>query len=113
VSKARNAGKSSFVSLTILMGSFKQTGAGDTFRCDCGDGKIIQCAIADIALRDLVDYHRTNKTAADVSQVLLAEIERIANAKFNAGRFEEDGSLVIRAADIVRFGFQVRKKRAA
>lgn len=99
--------------LTILVGSLRQTYAGDTFQCDCGDGKTIQCTIADIALRDLVDYHRTNKTPADIAQVLLAEIERLANAKFDTGRFEEDGGLLIQSADIVRFGFQVRKIRAA
>lgn len=101
------------MSLTILMGSLKQTDAGDAFQCDCGDGKIIQCTIDDVALRDLVDYHRINKTPADASQVLLAEIERLVNAKFDAGRFEEDGGLLIQSADIVRYGFQVRKKRAA
>jgi hypothetical protein len=44
--------------------------------------------------------------------VLLLEIVRLANAKYDAGRLEEDGSLVIRATDILRFGFENRKTRS-
>jgi hypothetical protein len=69
--------------------------------------------VADIALRDLIDFHRIKTTAADASRVLLAEIERLVNAKFDAERFEEGGGLAIQPADIVRYGFERRKKRAA
>jgi hypothetical protein len=96
------------VSFAIVVGSLKQVDGGDTFQCDCGDGKIIECTIVDIALRDLIDFHRFKKTA-DPSTVLVLEIVRLANAKYDAGRLEEDGSLVIRATDLLRFGFGNRK----
>jgi hypothetical protein len=41
--------------------------------------------------------------------VLLLEIVRLANAKYDARRLEEDGSLVIRSTDLLRFGFGKRK----
>jgi hypothetical protein len=43
--------------------------------------------------------------------VLLPEIERLVNAKFDAGRIEKDG-LVIRPVDLLRYGFQRRRKAA-
>jgi hypothetical protein len=110
---ANHQSKGFFLPLTILGGSLTQMDGGDTFQCDCGDGKIIQCTVADIALRDLIDFHRIKTTAADASRVLLAEIERLVNAKFDAERFEEGGGLAIQPADIVRYGFERRKKRAA
>jgi hypothetical protein len=45
--------------------------------------------------------------------LLLPEIERLANAKYDARRLEEDGGLLIQPADLVRYGFEKRKKRAA
>jgi hypothetical protein len=97
------------VPLAIVVGSLKQVDGGDTFQCDCGDGKLIQCTIVDVALRDLIDFHRRKTAAADPSTVFLLEIVRLANAKYHAGRFEDDGGLVIRPIDILRFGFENRK----
>jgi hypothetical protein len=97
------------VSLAMVVGSLRQIDGGDAFQCDCGDGKLIQCTIVDVALRDLVDFHRIKKTAADPSTVLLREVVRLANAKYHAGRLEEDGGLLIRSTDILRFGFGNRQ----
>jgi hypothetical protein len=100
------------VSLTVIVESLEAHAKGVLFQCDCGDGKI-DGGITDTALRDLIDFHRIKSTAADASRVLLPELERIVNAKCDAGRFEEDGGLLIRPVDLLRYGFQRRKKRAA
>jgi hypothetical protein len=100
------------VSLTVILESLEDQVEGVRFQCDCGDGEIAG-GIADAALRDLIDFHRIKSTAADACRVLLPEIERLVNAKCDAGRFEGDGALLIRPADLLRYGFQGRKKRAA
>jgi hypothetical protein len=101
------------VSLTIIAKSFTAKTYGFSFQSDCADGKIIRCGITDLALADLVDFHHVKSTAADAPLVLLLEIERLANAKYQAGRLEEEGGLLIRSTDLVRYGFQARKKQAA
>src|SRR5437764_597274 len=60
------------------------------FQFDCNDGRVIQCSITDDALRDLIDFHRVKNTDEDTSRVLLPEVERLANAKYDARRLEED-----------------------
>jgi hypothetical protein len=98
------------VSLTLTAESLKTQTDGITFRCDCGAGRTLQCGITDIALRDLVGFHHLDSIDADAyGRVLLPEIERLANAKYEVGRLEEDGGLLIRSTDLVRFGFGSRK----
>jgi len=93
------------VSLTLSAESLEAQTDGISFRCDCGGEKTLQCGITDIALRDLVGFHHLDSIDADAyGRVLLPEIERLANAKFEVGRLEEDGGLLIRSADLVRFG---------
>ena len=101
------------MSLTIIEESLTAQTYGLGFQSDCADGKIVQCGITNLALADLVDFHQVKSPAADAPLVLLLEIERLANAKYQAGRLEEDGGLLIRSSDLVRYGFQKRKKRAA
>jgi hypothetical protein len=36
----------------------------------------------------------------------LPELDRLASLKYAAGRLEENGELVIRTADLLRYGFQ-------
>jgi hypothetical protein len=98
--------------LTVMVETLEAHPQGVLFQCDCGDGKI-EGGITDAALRDLVDFHRIKSTAADASRVLLPELERIVNAKCDAGKFEEDGGIIIRPADLLRYGFHRRRKRAA
>jgi hypothetical protein len=100
------------VSLTLVAESLERLADGVRFQCDCGDAKIVG-GITDAALLDLVDFHRVKSATTDASRVLLAEIERLVNAKCDAGRFEEDGGLMIRPVDLLRYGFQRQKKRAA
>jgi hypothetical protein len=76
-------------------------------------GRTIRCGIADAALRDLIDFHRIKGTEDQALRALLTEIERLANAKCDAGRFEENGWLVIWPVDLLRYGYQTRDKSAA
>jgi hypothetical protein len=46
-------------------------------------------------LRDLIDFHGLNGAKLDAARALASEIERLASAKYNAGRFEENGELLI------------------
>jgi hypothetical protein len=64
--------------------------------------------VARDVLRDLLAYHRFEGAGDDVLRALLPEIERLANAKSDAGRLEEDGTLVIRTADLLRYGFEAK-----
>jgi hypothetical protein len=59
-------------------------------------------------LLDLIASRRLEDSGANALYALLPEIERLANAKSSAGRFEEDGMLVIRTVDLLRFGFQAK-----
>src|ERR1700692_640853 len=83
------------VSLTIIEESLTAQTYGLGFQSDCADGKIVQCGITNLALADLVDFHHIKGAAAGALRVLLPEIERLANAKYEAGRLEEDGGLLI------------------
>jgi len=85
---------------------------GMRFQCRFGD-KIIECGIVDAALRDLVTFHRIKKTEDNPLRVLLPEFERLVVAKYEAGRLEEDGWIVIRSTDLLRYGFSGRAKSAA
>jgi hypothetical protein len=98
------------VSLTLTAESLETQTDGISFRCDCGGKNTLQCGITDIALRDLVGFHHLDSIDAEAyGRVLLPEIERLANAKYEVGRLEEDGGLLIRSTDLVRFGFGKRK----
>jgi hypothetical protein len=69
--------------------------------------------LAEAALRDLIDFHRIQSNKYKALRALLPEIERLANAKCDAGRFEESGWLVIWPVDLLRYGYQGRHKSAA
>jgi hypothetical protein len=100
------------VSLRVISGSLRAQSAGLSFQCD-HDGKTIDCGVASDVLRDLLAFHRLEGFAGDAYRALLPEIERLADVKIEAGRFEENGVLVIRAADLLRYGFRNRDKSAA
>jgi hypothetical protein len=98
------------VSLKVIARSLEARAEGVLFQCDRG-GETISCGILALALRDLIDFHRIKNTEADAFRVLLPEIERLVNAKYDAGRIEKDG-LVIRSVDLLRYGFQRREAAA-
>ena len=96
------------MSLKIIFGSFSAQSEGLCFQCD-RDGEIIQCGIADVAVRDLIDFHRIEITDDDSVRALMSEIKRLVYAKCDAGRFEEGGWLVIWPVDLLRYGYQSRR----
>jgi hypothetical protein len=98
--------------LRVVAGSLEAQPEGLRFQSAHGD-KTVRCGIVDIALLDLIGFHRTKKTEDNPFRVLLPEIERLVNAKHDAGRFEEDGCIVVQTVDLVRYGFQGRTKSAA
>jgi hypothetical protein len=100
------------VSLRVIAESVSAKSKGLRFRCD-RDGHPVDCGIADAALRELVDFHRFNGSEDRALQAVLAELERITNAKCEAGRFEENGCLVIRPVDLLRYGYHGRDRSAA
>jgi hypothetical protein len=104
--------RESAVPVTVIAGSFEAQPEGLVFQCRHGE-KIIKCSIADVALHDLICFHRIKKTEDKPYRVLLPEIERLVNAKYDAGRFEEDGGIVVRSVDLLRYGFKGRAKSAA
>jgi hypothetical protein len=75
--------------------------------------KTVSGNISAETLRDLTDFHQVKGSQEEGFAALLPEIERLLNAKLQAGRIEENGELSIRAADLLRFGFQARDKTAA
>ena len=91
----------------VIAGSFRTQSAGLSFQCRQG-GKTIDCGVASDVLRDLLAFYRLERPGEEAYRALLPEIERLANAKSEAGRFEDDGALVIRVADLLRYGFQAR-----
>jgi hypothetical protein len=97
------------VSLRVIAGSLEAHEAGLSFKCG-RDGETIICGVASDVLRDLLYFHRLE--GYDAFRALLPEIERLANAKSDAGRFEEDGALVIRAVDLLRYGFHAKSSRS-
>jgi Protein of unknown function (DUF1488) len=76
-----------------------------SFQCDGGE-KAITCSVTAEALDDLVHFHRLDVSKDETFNTLLNEIERIANEKFSAGRVEQNGELVIKTIDVLRYGFQ-------
>jgi hypothetical protein len=100
------------VSLRVIFESFSAQSEGLCFQCD-HEGAVIPCGVADVALRDLIDFHRIKSTEDEALHALLPEIERLANAKFYAGRFEDNGWLVIWPVDLLRYGYRRRDKSAA
>jgi hypothetical protein len=59
-------------------------------------------------MRDLLAFCRLEHFGDNAFRALLPEIERLANAKSDAKRFEENGTLVIREVDLLRYGFQAK-----
>jgi hypothetical protein len=100
------------MSLKVIAGSLRAQLKGLCFQCD-RDGRPLHCGISDGALRDLIDFHRFNGSRDKALRALLPEIERLANSKCDAGRFEENGSIVIWPVDLLRYGYQDQERPAA
>jgi hypothetical protein len=75
------------------------------------DGHPLCCGISDVALRDLIDFHRFNGSQEKARRALLrSNASRTQNA---TQRFEENGWLVIWPLDLLRYGYQGQDRSAA
>jgi hypothetical protein len=90
------------VSLRVVAGRLDLS--SDSIVCQLDDGVTrVVCTIARQALRDLGDYHQLSGSEEAVFSQLLPEIERLANAKSEAGLFDQNGELSIGTADLLRY----------
>jgi hypothetical protein len=68
--------------------------------------KVVPCGILRDALLDLGGYHRLSGGEDELFRALLPEIERLASAKYSAGRLDRNGAIMIGSADILLYGFE-------
>jgi hypothetical protein len=98
--------------LRVVFDSLSAHSDGLSFRCN-GGGQCLPCGITDTALRELIDFHRVQSNECKALRTILSEIERLVNAKGDAGRYEENGCIVIWPVDLLRYGYQSREPSAA
>ena len=98
--------------LKVIAGSIHPQAKAISFRC-VGYAGQIECHMTATALRDLIEFHRFRSLDEEAFEALLPEIERLVNAKFNAGRVDENGELWIRVSDLLRYGYRERNVTAA
>jgi hypothetical protein len=99
------------VSASAIAGTLKARPDGLLFQCDLF-GKIIQCGIQEAALRDLVDLFHVSGSKDETFRAVLSEMQHILTAKYQSDRFE-DGRLIIRPVDLLRYGYWRRANSAA
>ena len=95
------------VPFRLIPGSLEVQSAGLSFQCD-HDGNTILCGVSGDVLHDLLAFHRLESSGGDAFRALPPELERLAMAKLLAGRLEENGMLIIRDVDLLRYGFQAK-----
>ena len=98
--------------LKVILGTLNARPQSLAFQCDNGVKNITGSIAADTLL-DMMDFHRIKGSQEYGFQTLLPEIERLLNAKSEAGKFEDNGELAIRTAELLRYGFRERAKSAA
>jgi hypothetical protein len=70
------------------------------------DGReVVRCVVTAEVVQDLGSHYKLQFSADDVAEVLIPELDRIATTKYRAGRIEENGELLIRTSDLLRYGF--------
>ena len=72
----------------------------------------VACNVAPSVIEDLASYHRLSFSQEEIFRVVLPVLDRLASTKYRAGRLEENGEIVIRAADLVRYGFYANRSGA-
>jgi hypothetical protein len=93
----------------LIGGSLEARPDGLLFQCDLS-GSVIQCGIFEPALRDLMEFQSADDGEDEILRAVLSEIERIVRAKYEAGRFEDNGRLMIWPADLLRYGYWRRRE---
>jgi hypothetical protein len=95
------------MSLSMVAGDFDIASQGLSFQFyDSDESAAVPCKVTVQVLQDLGTFHNLSFTPEEVTGVLLPELDRLASAKYRAGRLELDGGLVIRDSDLLRYGFQ-------
>jgi hypothetical protein len=98
--------------LKVMVQTLSARSQSFAFQCEDGTQQTA-CSIAAETLRDITDFHQFKGSPEEGFRALLPEIERLVNAKLNAGRREENGEISIRMGDLLRYGFAQREKAAA
>ncbi len=82
--------------------------------CHLHDGaRIIPCVVAIEVVLDLADHHLLNwSSTLEAFGLLIAEIERLANRKYQFG-LPESGEILIGGTDLMRYGFSGPDKSEA
>jgi hypothetical protein len=95
------------VSLVMDFGTITPQSGGVSFQSHDGT-KVVDCGISRDALMDLRGFHRLKGADDDVFRALRLEIERLASAKYRAGRLDLNGAVMVGPADILLYGFERR-----
>jgi hypothetical protein len=72
----------------------------------------IACSVMPGVIEDLATYHRLSFSQEEIFRVVLPVLDRLASTKYRAGRIEENGEIVIRGADLLRYGFYANRAGA-
>lgn len=92
------------MSLTVVPGKLDLLPS--SIVCQLSDGEtVIICTIAHQVLLDLGAHHGLRLPVVAIFSELLSDVERLASAKFYAGRPDDHGDLSIGTADLLRHGF--------
>jgi hypothetical protein len=94
-----------YASLVLDADTIKVRAEDLAFQSHAG-ATVVACEISRDALQDLGGYHRLNGAQDEVFRALRPEIERLASAKYRAGRLDRNGAILIGPADILLYGFE-------
>lgn len=88
------------------------TSGGSASRPQTSSG-LISCTVAIEVVLDLADHHLLNwSTALEAFGLLIPEIERLANRKYQFG-LQENAEILIGGTDLLRYGFSGLDKSEA
>ena len=90
--------------LRIIAGSLDARSPGISFRVDDG-GNGLACGISRDALLDLAGHHGLRGSKEGLFQAMWPVIERLVRAKFQAGRVDASGEVLVDSADLLLYGF--------
>jgi hypothetical protein len=95
------------VPLNVIPGQLDIQKEGIRFRLSDGE-TTVSCSVSRFVLQDLISHHLPGVNVTDLQAFveLLPGIAHLANVKYDAGRIDENGEIVIGTADLLRHGLQ-------
>jgi hypothetical protein len=81
----------------------------ESIRLRLSDGETtVSCSVSRFVLQDLISHHLPGVNVTDLQAFgeLLPGIAHLANAKYDAGRTDDNGEIMIGTADLLRHGLQ-------